>query len=334
MKNVWDDNDGDMNWNEDGLISLRDTNNDGVADSAYRLYTSDGAAETPCMIVPHEDQIILPAYTVAAAMTYAANQNWDIEGVDNDGDSSVMYWGDPPDPANGGDINRRVNEDWPDGADNDGDCDPDKDGISNDGMRNDPSSMDGDDDTTNDPMPWNDWNLANKDSVLSSDELYAQVFLVRDSTLAPGVVSAWEDEAGVPYYEIPGPKGWPYTYAVGADGRAWSGDELQEYNNAADHRDGHTFVNGNITVTGKFYFNNEDSSTAGAASDGWGVMADISEATAVADSTSPSGTRYRFGSSTDLRYQKGIYKWTDGFQINADGETVDWMYMRPKMDTI
>ena len=27
-----------------------------------------------------------------------------------------MYWGDPPDPANGGDIIRRVNEDWPDGA--------------------------------------------------------------------------------------------------------------------------------------------------------------------------------------------------------------------------
>ena len=355
MKNVWDDNDGDMNWNEDGLISLRDTNNDGVADAAYRLYSTSGDDPMqPWKWTPHEDAITLPAYTVAAAMVYAANQNWDIEGVDNDGDSSVMYWGDPPDPANGGDINRRVNEDWPDGADNDGDCDPDKDGISNDangdgiidgtgrvcvdedndGMRNDPSSMDGDDDTTNDPMPWNDWNLANKDSVLSSDELYAQVFLVKDSTLAPGIVASWEDESGAPYYEIPGPKGWSYTYAVGADGRAWSGDELQVYNSPGDRRDGHDFANGNITVTGKFYFNNEDSSTAGVASDGWGVMADLSEATPVADSTSPSGTRYRFGSSTDSRYQKGIYKWTDGFQTNADGETIDWMYMRPKMDTI
>ncbi len=346
MKNVWDDNDGDMNWNEDGLISLRDTNNDGVADAAYRLYSSiDDPINNPWKWTPHEVAITLPAYTVAAAMVYAANQNWDIEGVDNDGDSSVMYWGDPPDPANGGDINRRVNEDWPDGADNDGDCDSNKDGVNdrdpsvcvdedNDGMRNDPWPQDGDLDTTNDPMPWNDWNLANKDSVMSSDELHAQRFLVRDSSLAPGVVSAWEDEAGVPYYEIPGPKGWPYTYAVGADGRAWSGDELQEYNNAADRRDGHTFVNGNITVTGKFYFNNEDSSTAGVASDGWGVMADISEATAVADSTSPTGTRYRFGSSTDSRYKNGIYKWTDGFQINANGETIDWMFMRPHMDSI
>ncbi len=358
MKNVWDDNDGDMNWNEDGLISLRDANNDGVADAAYRLYSTSGDDPMqPWKWTPHEDAIILPAYTVAAAMTYAANQNWDIEGVDNDGDSSVMYWGDPPDPANGGDINRRVNEDWPDGADNDGDCDPDKDGTSNDansdgiidgtgvvcvdedndGMRNDPWPQDGDDDVTNDPMPWNDWNLANKDSVMSADELHAQRFIVKDSSLAPGVVSAWEDEAGVPYYEIPGPKGWPYTYAVGADGRPWSGDEMQVFNNALDRRNGHIFANGNITVTGKFYFNNEDSSTAGVASDGWGVMADLSEATAVADSTSPSGTRYRFGSSTDSRYQKGIYKWIDGFQTNtnADGvETIDWMHMRPQMDTI
>src|SRR3990172_8953727 len=346
MKNVWDDNDGDMNWNEDGLISLRDTNNDGVADAAYRLYSTSGDDPMqPWKWTPHEDAIILPAYTVAAAMQHAADQNWDIEGVDNDGDSSVMYWGDPPDPANGGDINRRVNEDWPDGADNEGDCDTDKDGVSddadgdgiidgtnrvcvdedNDGMRNDPWPQDGDDDMTNDPMPWNDWNLANKDSVMSSDELHAQRFLVNDSSLAPGVVSAWEDEAGTPYYEIPNPKGWPYTYAVGADGRPWSGDELQVYNDAGDRRTDHIFANGNISVLGRFYFNNEEA--AGVASDGWGVLADLSEATLV------SGV-YRFGSSTDSRYKNGIYKWTDGYQTNAMGDTIDWMFMRPQMDTI
>src|SRR3989304_3793298 len=93
------------------------------AEGYFCLYSTSGDDPMqPWKWTPHEDAITLPAYTVAAAMVYAANQNWDIEGVDNDGDSSVMYWGDPPDPANGGDINREANEDWPDGADNDGDC--------------------------------------------------------------------------------------------------------------------------------------------------------------------------------------------------------------------
>lgn len=349
-KNVWEDNNQDGMYNEDGLISLRDTDGDGIADSAYRLYVTDEMVTDPNTDMswpartPHEDPITLSEYNVAAAMAYAASQNWDIEGVDNDGDSRVFYW-DPDNPDNGGDIDRRVNEDWPDGQDNDGDCDIDKDGTDdldpsdpssmgvcvdedNDGMKNDPWPQDGDVDTTNDPMPWNDWNLANKDSVMSVDELWAQTFLVVDPALAPENALTWQDDNANTYYEIPGPKGWPYTYAVGGDGKPWSGDELHQLSDSSDRRVDHTFAWGNISTTGKFYFNNEDATNKGISSDGWGVFADLDEATQALDGT------YRFGTSDDPRYIKGIYKWNNGELSNSNGENIDWQYVHPKMDRI
>jgi hypothetical protein len=325
-KNVWEDNDQDGLYNEDGLIALRDTNSNGIADTAYHLYTTDEPSSNPWPTrTPHEDSITLSQYTVAGAMAYAASHNWDIEGVDNDGDSTVFYFN-PDDHSQGGDINRRVNEDWPDGADNDGDGLVDED---NDGMRNDPWPQDGDAITTNDPMPWNDWNLDNKDSVTSSDELYMQTFLVTDSSLAPSGATEWHDDVGNVYYEIPGPKGWPYTYAVGADGKPWSGDELNQYSDSSDRRSGHTFSQGNLTATGKFFFNNEDSTSQGISSDGQNIWADLSDATQ--DNTG----RYRFGTSSDSRYKKGIYSWDENGNLkNANGEVINWQFMSPKMDSI
>lgn len=108
------------------------------------------------------------------------------------------------DPVTGQPVTRIVTVDVVDG-----DCDATNSWASDQEFGNNPWPQDGDSDTTNDPMPFNDSNLSNSDSVLSNDELWSssESYYIADEN------GGWTDaESGTKYAEINGPQGWPYTY--------------------------------------------------------------------------------------------------------------------------
>lgn len=367
-RNVGDDNDQDCSpgvWdcqNEDGIILLKDNNGDGVADQALRYYET--VDPTTFMRSPNQRDITAQlqaagGLTVAAAMEVAAANNWDIEGVDNDGDSRIVTWDSDGDGnPDGGFIERRVNEDWPNGMDDDGDCDANMDGKSDDtdndgvidgtnrvcidedhdGMGDNPWPQDGDDDTTNDPMPGSDWNLANKDDVMSNDEFWAQTFLVDDSALASDGAAQWTDEAaGTVYYQIQGPKGWPYPYAAGADGRPWSGDEFDQYSGSGTSLDSHVFAWADVDYNGKVYFRNDDKSAGTFRDRDRGVYVDLTEAGFIIENGQISNPSERVGGVLFQtgEYDAALYRWDGTGSLRNDaGTTVDWQYVRPMMDSI
>lgn len=118
-RNPWDDNDHDCGpgefdcQNEDGIISFKYMDSDDIPDQAMWYYeTFDGINFT---IIAEDITSQLGVITVAAAMQFAADSNLDIEGVDNDGDSELVTW-ENYDGSTSGFIDRRVNEDWPNGT--------------------------------------------------------------------------------------------------------------------------------------------------------------------------------------------------------------------------
>ncbi|MBI5192254.1 MAG: Ig-like domain-containing protein [Nitrospirae bacterium] len=335
-KNVWEDNDQDCShgmWdcqNEDGLISLKDTNSDGIPDKAVRYY--ENVDQNTHMRSANEQDITSALVSaggglnVAAAMRVAANNHWDIEGVDNDGDSRIMYFN-PDDHSQGGFIDRHINEDMPNGMDDDNDGKIDEDG---DGLGNNPQPIDGDSDFTNDPMPHSDWNLANNENIISNDEFWAQTYLIIDPLFAPSGAAQWRDADNNVYYEIPGPRGWPYPYAAGQDGKPWSGDEFDQ-NNGPD-LNGHVFTWADVSILGKVYFRNDDKSGGAFSDNDRNVYLDLTAAGFnIVDGVITNPTE---------RVQSGekaaaIFRWDgSGHLSNSNGQSIDWQFNRPLMDHI
>ncbi|MDD5433932.1 MAG: Ig-like domain-containing protein [Nitrospira sp.] len=329
--NVGDDNDGDGQWNEDGFISLKDNNGDDVTDQAVRYYEVED--QSTHMRTPAEEDITTQlqaagGLNVKAAMQVAFNNQWDIEGVDNDGDSKIV-WFDPNDHTQGGFIDRHINEDWPNGMDDDNDGKIDED---NDGMGNNPQPIDGDNDTTNDPMPHSDWNLLNKDNVVSNDEFWAQTYMIIDPLFAPSGAAQWTDDNGTVYYEIPGPKGWPYPYAAGKDGKPWSGDEFDQYTGSGTSLDNHVFAWADVSILGKVYFRNDDKSGGSFLDTDRNVYLDLTAAGFTIEGGGITNPTERVQSGEKAA---AIFRWDgSGHLTNNNSQSIDWQYVRTLMDHI
>ncbi|OGW13753.1 MAG: hypothetical protein A2035_01260 [Nitrospirae bacterium GWA2_42_11] len=355
-RNAWEDNDGDcLNGgfachNEDGIISLKDTDSNGSKDKAVRYYEDPNTH----MWVEQDITSQLQAaggLTVAAAMQVAAAaaNEWDIEGVDNDGDSRMNYFN-QVDCLQGCWLDRRNNEDWPNGMDDDGDCDSEpKDGIDdrpasvcidedNDGMGANPWPQDGNNDNTNDPMVWSDWNLANKADITSNDEFWAQTFLSNDVTLRASGTDQWRDDDGNAYYEVKGPKGWPYPYAAGKDSKPWSGDEFDQYSGSGTSLDDHAFAWADVSILGKVYFRNDDKSTGSFIDADRNVYLDLN----AAGITVEGGriTAVTLGTTTAPRVptankDAAMFRWNNNGQLsNNNGAMIDWKFVHPLMDHV
>jgi len=344
-RNPMEDNDGDCQnpsmgavvncINEDGVISFKDLDGDGVPDKAVRYYEVIVDPQTQS-IMPQEQDITADlqaagGITVAAAMAVAANNGWDIEGIDNDGDTQMVVWDSDGDGnPDGGFIDRRVNEDGPNGIDDDNDGKIDEDG---DGLGDDPWPQDGDNDPTNDPMPYSDWNLPNADTVITTDEFWAQTFLVTDASLAPANAPQWTDDNGTVYYEIPGPKGWPYAYAAGQDGIPWSGDEFDQYSDGSGTGiDGHIFAWADVSILGKVYFRNDDKSSDVFLDSDRNVYVDLTAAGFIIQNGKITNPTERV---QDSERADAIFRWDgNGNLSNGNGVTIRWENVHPLMDNI